>query len=952
MKRPPALFCLRFLLFSLLVVLWSCNHPAKDSLANQHQTDQVFAGQLKNRGSYDSAIIFYKKVSDYTLKQKNYQTWVEGISGMIDCYRAKGDLYQAMQLTDQSLAIAVARIDTTSNLYNGLIHKKALLFSDKRQFTEAAALFNRNIDTYKNRSTLPDTGLALSYNGMGTVYLYQNRLEEALSEYQKAIETYEKAKRIKSSNYASSLQNVGIVYSMTGNYEKAEQYFLKSLKVNQETLLPNDPKLASLYVNMGRFYQLIRNDLKAIEYLKKAENFYISQNQSNTILAGSLFLNLGVAYIYTADYEKAQSYLDKSLEIILGKTPENKADLLTLYLNMGYIAEKKGDYATAKSYYSKGLAISSNLPNSVKILRGLANVYFRTLDKTMADTYYKQALAKSIEMFGDEHNETALTYLRYGDFLSFTGDPKAIGYLNKSLELYKKVFGNINIDVSTAYNFIGRYYDQLNDYSKTLHYTQLSLIAGSPGFTSLNISDNPAISADNLNEALLTSLIIKASTLLKLYQSDSSRTDLLKNCINSYNLALKMIEMLRSTYQDENSKLFLSENGKTTFSNALLAQVKMYFKTKSPEALDEAFILCEKGKSAILLSHLRDKEARNIGRIPENLLNQDASLKSEIYSYNKQVHDQKLLPNPDEEKIKMWNSRLFDLNRKQDELIKSIEKNYPAYYTLKYDNSVISIAGIQKKLSPKQALIEFTLADSTLYAFAITAQSRQLVTSPVNKSFAGHLATLKNQLTGRSFNNYNSSDFKAFVHASNEVYNQLLKPLEPTIKGKELILVPDAELGYLSFDVLLTSLPDTNKTGYRKLPYLIRESAIAYAPSATTFFDEMSSRRTSNNSRILAFGPSYDDKNEVLNQKDENGKLLRNLLANLTNTKEEIESLGDYFNIKSYTGENATETAFKKNAPNYRVLHLAMHTLINNQNPLYSKLIFFKGKAIQRMMAC
>ena len=307
MKRPPALFCLRFLLFSLLVVLVACNTSVKDSSQKQHLSDQVFAEQLKNRGSYDSAIIFFRKSVDYNLKNKQYTTWVESISGMIDCFRAKGDLDQAMQITDQSLALAVTKIDTTGNLYNGLIHKKALLYSDKRQFAEASTLFNRNIRTYLNRSSVPDTGLALSYNGMGTVFLYQNRFEEAQGQYQKAIETYQQANRVKSSNYASSLQNIGIVYSMTSNYEKAEQYFLKSLKVNQEVLQPNDPKLASLYLNMGRFYQLIRNDVKAIEYLRKAENFYISQNQSNTILAGSLFLNMGVTYIYTADYEKAQS---------------------------------------------------------------------------------------------------------------------------------------------------------------------------------------------------------------------------------------------------------------------------------------------------------------------------------------------------------------------------------------------------------------------------------------------------------------------------------------------------------------------------------------------------------------------------------------------------------------------------------------------------------------------
>ncbi len=135
-----------------------------------------------------------------------------------------------------------------------------------------------------------------------------------------------------------------------------------------------------------------------------------------------------------------------------------------------------------------------------------------------------------------------------------------------------------------------------------------------------------------------------------------------------------------------------------------------------------------------------------------------------------------------------------------------------------------------------------------------------------------------------------------------------------------------------------------SKPSYRKLPYLIKESAITYAPSATTFFDELNRKNTKNNGRILAFGPDYGSGNSVLNQKDENGRLLQNSLANLGNTQDEIKSLKEYFNVKSFLGKTATETIFKKNAADYRVLHLAMHTLINNENPLYSKLIFFRQK--------
>jgi CHAT domain-containing protein len=46
--------------------------------------------------------------------------------------------------------------------------------------------------------------------------------------------------------------------------------------------------------------------------------------------------------------------------------------------------------------------------------------------------------------------------------------------------------------------------------------------------------------------------------------------------------------------------------------------------------------------------------------------------------------------------------------------------------------------------------------------------------------------------------------------------------------------------------------------------------------------------------------------------------------------------------IKSdvYMDESATENNFKRLAGNYDILHLAMHTIVDNENPMYSKLAF------------
>jgi CHAT domain-containing protein len=47
---------------------------------------------------------------------------------------------------------------------------------------------------------------------------------------------------------------------------------------------------------------------------------------------------------------------------------------------------------------------------------------------------------------------------------------------------------------------------------------------------------------------------------------------------------------------------------------------------------------------------------------------------------------------------------------------------------------------------------------------------------------------------------------------------------------------------------------------------------------------------------------------------------------------------------KAFIAENATEETYKSQARNYEIIHLAMHTLINDNHPAFSKMIFSAPK--------
>lgn len=926
--------------FFLSGIFFSCKSD-KNYTSEVALNDFAQAEQCKQRSSYDSAILFYNKSIYNDLRSSSWHSWSLGINGLIDCYRSKGEHAKASQELNKWDSVARLRGITLSPEYASLIHKHAVLYADKAEYSASDSCFNQAIRLRQKIGSRRDTAMALSFNGLGTNMLYQGKYDEALSYYMRAIGNYDSLGMKMTADYAMFSQNAGIIHAIQGNYTKAQEYFQLSLSINKEILNKNDPKLGLVYINIGRFFSLTGNDEKALELLTQAEDIYkLADSKSRNL--SSIYLNIGAIYVNKANYEKALSYYKKALTLIQDSKTGNQTDLHTVLLNLGFIYEKKGDYQAANSYYLQSLQKGEKLQNSVKVLRGLANINFLLDNNIAATAYYEQALKSSYDLFGADNPETALTYSKYGEFCSLTGNnSKATEFMRRGLDFYVKAYGEKSRDAGNAYLFLANFYERTKAYDEALHFFQHALISSFSDFSDDDIFSNPKPAKKNLDYAQLKIVSGKASTLLAKYMSNPSAMEYLKASAETYSLAIQLMEALRSTYQEEDSKLMIAGTEKNMVLNAIKTQVEIYRKINDNKAFEKAFEYSEKGKSSVLLSYLRDNEAKNLGKIPEQLLKMDISLKSDLAFYNRLVFDESIKKDANQSKIDLWNTTLFELSRKHDSLIDVIEKNYPAYYNLKYDNSVIPITSVQKQLTEKQALIEYTLADSLLYMFVITRNESELYVSSLDTLFYHNLKVIREMLIGKSFNNYSPEDFRAFTHSSYQLYQVLLDPAKSQTQDKDLIIVPDADLGYLSFDILLTKPADAKAKGYRGLSYLIKQVPVSYAPSATALFEGLKDTEVVTNHKVLAFAPSYDNIKAIKVDELLRGRTYRDYLLPIPGAQEEVKILKKIFRSKVFDGEEATEKSFKKNARDFSILHLAMHTIINNENPMYSKLVFF-----------
>ncbi|RLD54066.1 MAG: hypothetical protein DRI97_12215, partial [Bacteroidetes bacterium] len=278
------------------------------------------------------------------------------------------------------------------------------------------------------------------------------------------------------------------------------------------------------------------------------------------------------------------------------------------------------------------------------------------------------------------------------------------------------------------------------------------------------------------------------------------------------------------------------------------------------------------------------------------------------------------------------------LSQQLDSIDRHIREKFPAYAE-KYDNEVISLNGIMQSLDPGQVLIEYSLSDTCLFIFVVDENDFYITKSTIDSSFHDHVAVLSEFLRDNEFSNNTLPKYNAYVDAAYSLYQRFLLPVEEQISGKRLLIIPDGALGYIPFEALITGPPANEGMDYRSLPYLIYKYRTNYSYSATLYFTEQE-KRTDPDKQLLAFAPTYENVHEINSDKFPANRDFTTYLVPLRFISTEIQNISEIIDCDRFEGYEATEQVFKEEAPKYDILHLAMHTLINNENPLYSQLVF------------
>ncbi len=796
--------------------------------------------------------------------------------------RAQGKPQEARKSFDQALAVAVAMTDNirSAAALNGL----AVVLNDLGETAKAFEFFNRSLTT--SRAAADDPGIARALMNMASIQERRGEFEQAVQNSKEALAINEKLGNRRSA--ARILHNLGMFYGSHDDYEEGLEHYNRSLKLAQE--LSDSTLMAQNLLGMGSL-SLFRGELReSFQYYERA--LAIANSLERPFLILQARGNLGMILEAQGNSASALEHIQAALA--LAERLGDKAAIATELNHLADIYEDVRNYEQAIEYYRRASEIAGQTEDNARVgiaLHNIGSAYGKLKDHKRALEYYRRSLEIAQRLGKKSHMASTLTDMceissqagSYDRALEMCSSAKAI------TEELENRDGLGWVLVATA-----------KTYARQRRYLEAADHAENAGRILKSAGDQPGF---------LEASRIAGEAYLGLGKFDKAR--------DSLQTAIDAVEDLRGQAAGsiEDRQRFLEDK-----TEAYLSMVAVLIHERdAAKALEYA----ERAKARSLVDILNAARVEPATVMSAEERSREQSLSKKVAALNRRVFQ---TPAAD----RTLPALRTDLNKARLELNAFHTNLYNGHSELRLRRGETPPATLQDVTTllkdDKTAVLEYAVAQDSAWLFVVTGSLKpNLRTYPIRikkDDLAHRIEQFRQALANRDF---------AYRDAARGLYDLLVAPAAAQLKGKtNLIVVPDGPIWELPMQALVS--PSGS--------FLIQDAALSYAPSLTFLRDIRSRRRNTSATReLLAIGnPTLSGgaagKVKAIYSSVE--------LGPLPEAEREVTDLAHIYGQERsaiHLGSNAREDSWKRQAGNYRVLHLATHGIMDDANPLYSRLL-------------
>lgn len=912
-----------FIKLVAIVLLVSCN------LKNNTEENKFFFQKGETffkQYEYSKAIPYYQHCINITpdtdsLKLLSYfrlfycHFRLENISLLDSLYRLIDHLYS----------------NNSYHFKNELLRTRAYLMASRKDYPAAITLLKQ----VQHSSIQPN-----DYFRIAVYYDRQDKLDSAEHYFNYTLRYAQQINDTSNFIISSAYCNLAnYAYYYKGDMEKAKALFDSAIWIMQYCHATDSDHYAWNIFSLGVFMQTSGHIRRAIEYYDQAYRVYAQLPGNHEAEISSILVSQATIDNYLQKYTIALNKVDKAINYFKDrKEPYYLTIAHTVRANILYSMR---EYRRALQEYQSLL----NLYNTVQLLRKEELYYligrcYMNINHFDSANYWFQ---RSITHF-TQHPTMLVNYCcTYSNFLLNAGNHRqALAVLEKNYPFIKKKFAGKNQQLIYFLNTRAKVLEKSGKYKESLAtYNQIFELIMGESLASTSPLIVPILGKPDheLANEVITALQGKAELLSNMANNN---TAYLQASLQHFQKAAEFAETYKRSIRLEMDKLLYNEFNTQISEKIFALAIQLWSLHDSPSLknhyLQLAFNISNSLKANVLTENIIENSLKQLSGIPDSILNKEKNLMQDILILQNTIRDEYRQANPNLLLIQSWQKQLVSHLAALQELETKNEAMYPLYRELKYQHrKTFTIKELQHKLKPGENLLSYHWQNNQMFIFLLNKQSVQLFHIK-DTSLNVRIEQFRNKLTHPSFEKNYARDFHEYVDLAYYLYHTLIAPTIPYLRGNSLIIVPDKQLNYIPFEALIfDSVYNPTLPDYGLLPYLIHRYNIRYAYSIH-LYDYQQQNTSPVSKGVCAFAPSYG--NDAKESANNRSAVYRSQLAPLPGAMDEAREVVKILGGHVFKDKFATESHFKKITRQGYILHLAMHTLVDDENPMYSKLAF------------
>jgi CHAT domain-containing protein/Tfp pilus assembly protein PilF len=823
----------------------------------------------------------------------------------------KGDRIWSLKPLPPATPLAAAR----EQLYKGFGHQ------DAGELDAASAAYTRALELADASGHAATRSHAT--RAIGAVAEMRGDVPAAVSQYEKALEIA----RAAGNRFfeARAIERLGQLEERTGELDRAEQRYREALQIYRDgghPLTAGGVLIALGVVHNGR------GDYKA-SWSAFTEAAQIFERLGEAEGHGDALNMLGVVARVRGSHAESAALLRRAMDLF--RSMEDLAGIATAQSNLAVTLSVQGQYAEAVTAYSESLALLERRGRYHSVMFTLANLgemYHHLGDYEQAREHFQRALEMA-EKAGFKPGISIVLHNLAQVQLSQDDPHGAIELFEKSLAIDqaagdKPSVGRTLHNIGLAYVSAGDRARARSSFEKAL---AIAEEVGRPEARVISlgmlaeVTDEPERSLELAEQTVAAALPTYAPDLLWTSHLEAGRAlrrvGRLDDAAAALERAIAIVEELRRAVPGEEIEQ------QQAFSSMVTPYREMVGVLVDKGDVAGALAYAERGKARALVDVLRNGRPDFGSALTDAERAREAQLAAQLGDVNLEHRDALVRGEAAPE-------LLTRLRKARLEYEAFLDALFAAHPQLREEHGDVlparaTDASLLLARGAADAFLEYVVTGERTYLFVITTDGGIRVhTIPAGRR------ELKNEVM--QYRELLATHGLTYGRNARALYDLLLAPAAAQLRGKRTIcIVPDGSLWELPFQTLQSPANE----------FLLDRHAVYLAPSLTVLRE--TTREAAPHGaevRLLAFGdpvmPAETPQRTVRVRRDAS-------LAPLPHTEKEVRDIAALYgprNSRVHLRHDAREEVVKAEAGRYDVLHFATHGVLDDQNALYSRLVF------------